>query len=246
MHPPPPTPEPPDVHPSHPCRLPARLPRHLRLARHRRGRPRHPRAGRPGPPDDCRRAVHQGQSVCRTHVPPEPSADADEARGRQGRGQVRTDLVGRGHRYHRHASGGHCRAQPGGHPPVQLRRHDGPGAGGKHGRALLPQARSVAARSHDLRIGRGNGAALHVWREPRHGHRARAGRQADPDLGRQSDRIEPAFLDARAGSQTARRHARRHRSVSLADGREVPSPSGGAPWYRCGAGAGDDPRVDPR
>ena len=210
MHPPPPTPEPLDVHPSHPCCLPARLPRHLRLACHRRRWPCHPRAGRSGPPDDGRRAVHQGQSVCRTHVPPQPPVDADEARRRQRRGQVRTDFLGRGHRHHRHAPGRDCGTQPGGHPPVQLRRHDGPGAGGKHGRALLPQARSVAAGSHDLRVGRGDGAALHVRCEPRHGHRARAGRQADPDLGRQSDRVEPAFLDARAGSQTARRHARRH------------------------------------
>ena len=65
-----------------PRRLPARLPRHLRAARHGRGRPRDPGAGRSRPSADPRRAVHQGLALRRAHLP--PGARAASAAGASG------------------------------------------------------------------------------------------------------------------------------------------------------------------
>ena len=70
-----------------PRRLPARLPRHLRPARHRRGRRGDQGPGRSRPSDDARRAVHQGVALRRAHLSPRARAAPDEARRRQGQGK---------------------------------------------------------------------------------------------------------------------------------------------------------------
>ena len=78
---------------------------------------------------------------------------------------------------------------------LQLRRHDGPGAGREHGGALLPQARRVAARPHDLLVGRRRGARRDLRRQGRHARRALRREPPDRHLGQQLDHLEPALLD---------------------------------------------------
>ena len=70
--------------------------------------------------------------------------------------------------------------------------------------------------------------------------------QADPDLGRQPDRFQPAFLDARTTGQAQRRQADRDRSVPLADRGEMPSAYRAAARHRCRAGARPDACADCR
>jgi anaerobic selenocysteine-containing dehydrogenase len=66
------------------------------------------------------------------------------------------------------AAAGHCRARPAGHPALQLCRHHGPGAGRRHGRALLQPAGRVAAGPHHLRQRRRRSADRHLRRQGRH------------------------------------------------------------------------------
>ncbi len=68
--------------------------------------------------------------------------------------------------------------------------------------------------------------------------------QADPDLGQQPDHVEPAFLDARAGSEAARREADRDRPVSQRDRRKVPRAHRAAAGHRRRAGARHHARAD--
>jgi hypothetical protein len=81
-------------------------------------------------------------------------------------------------------------------------------------RRFFPSPRRVAARPHDLRVGRQGRLGCGHRRVGRHGRRAIREQPADRDLGQQSDRVQPAFLDARAGSEAARREADRDRSLS--------------------------------
>ena len=120
-------------------------------ARHRRGRPRGAHPGRPGPPADARRAVHQGLALRRAQLPPRARAAAAEAR-RRPRAAANSCAVGWDEALADIAARlkAHRRARPAGHRALQLRRHDGPGAGREHGGALLPQARRLAAGPHDL------------------------------------------------------------------------------------------------
>ena len=118
---------------------------------------------------------------------------------------------------------------------VQLRRHHGPAAGREHGGALLQQARRLAARPHDLLLGRRRSADRDLRREDRHARRALRREPADPDLGQQLDHLEPALLDLRAAGQAGRREADLHRSAAHRDRGEVPrstSPSCPAPTVR--------------
>jgi hypothetical protein len=52
---------------------------------------------------------------------------------------------------------------------------------------------------------------------------------ADPDLGQQLDRLQPALLDLRAAGQARRREAGVHRPAPHRDGREVPPAHRAAP-----------------
>jgi hypothetical protein len=72
-------------------------------------------------------------------VPPRARAAPAAARRPEGPRAVRTRGLGRGAARHRRAAARHRRARPAGDPALQLRRHDGPGAGREHGGALLPR-----------------------------------------------------------------------------------------------------------
>ena len=144
---------------------------------------------------------------------------------RQGQRPVRAGELGRGARRHRRAPQGDRRRRPRqrrGDRPLQLRRDDGNGAGREHGGPLLPQARRVAARPHDLLVGRRRGARRDLRRQGRHARRALRREQADRHLGQQLDHLEPALLELRAGGQARRRQAGVHRSAPHRHGREVP------------------------
>ena len=136
--------------------------------------------------------------------------------------------------------------RPAGDRALQLRGHDGPPAVRLDGPPLLPSARRVAARPHDLRDGRQGRLGRDDRRGDRHGRRAVREQPADPDLGQQLDRVQPALLDARAGGEAARREADRHRSLPQRDRREVPRAHRAAARHRRRAGARHDARADRR
>ena len=201
------------------ARLPARLPRHVRDARHGRERPGDRDPGRARSSDHRRHAVHQGRALSRAHVLARPrccircgaSAQRAKAASRASPGTRRST---------RSPTRFGAIAAPrtaAGDPAVQLCRHDGPAAGRVDGPPLLPPARRVAARPHDLRVG-GQGRAgrrsigASIGMDVEHFDE----QQADPDLGQQPDHVEPAFLDARAGSEAPRREADRDRSRTAA------------------------------
>ena len=100
----------PDARPSTPTewrrsgRVSARLPRHLRDARHRRGRPRHARRRRSRPSVHARLSLREGESLRRAHVSPRPAAVSAAPRRAKGQRTVRADLVGRGARRDRRAA----------------------------------------------------------------------------------------------------------------------------------------------
>ena len=88
--------------------------------------------------------------------------------------------------------------------PLQLLRHDGTPAVELDGPAVLPPARRIAARPHDLRDGGQGRLGVGHRRGDGDRHRGIRRQPADHHLGQQSDRVQPAFLDARAGGETAR------------------------------------------
>ena len=228
-------------------RLPARLPRHLRDAGHRAGRPRAcaSRAIPDHPPTHGALCTKVSRYAERSYHP-ERVLQPLKRVGPKGAGQLRAGGLGRGAGRHRRAAEGDRRARPAGHPALQLCRHDGPGAGREHGGALLPQARRLAAGPHHLLQRRRRGADRHLRRQGRHARRALRREPADPDLGQQLDRLEPAFLDLRAGGQARRRQAGVHRPAPHRDRRQVPPAHGAAARHRRRAGAGPDARADPQ
>ena len=137
-------------------------------------------------------------------------------------------------------------ARSGSNPALQLRRQHGPSAVRLDGSPFLPSARCHAARSHDLRVGRQGGLGVGRRRGDGHGRRALRRSEADPDLGQQRDRLQPALLDARAGSQAARREAGRDRSLPQRDGRKVSRARRADARHRCGTRLRADARADPR
>ncbi len=176
-------------------------------------------------PTTARRPLHEGRALPRAHVlATERVLHPMRRVGRKGEGRFEriswdealdeiaarfADIAALGRR-------------SAGDPAVQLRRHHGPAAVRVDGPALLPSPRRVAARPHDLRVGRQGRLDGGDRRVGRHGRRAVREQQAHPDLGQQSGRVEPALLDAGAGSEAARREARRDRSVPQRHRREVP------------------------
>ncbi len=166
----------------------------------------------------------------------------------QGRGPLRAHLLGRGARHHRGEVPRHrgVRRRAAGDPPLQLRRDHGPAAVRIDGPPLLPPPRRVAPRPHHLRDRRQG----RLGRDHRRGdgdrRRAVRTQPADPDLGQQPDRVEPALLDPRAGGQAPRREADRDRSLPQRDGGEVPRARRAAAGHRRRAGAGHDARADRR
>ena len=131
----------------------------------------------------------------------------DATRRQEGRGPLRAHLLGRSARHHR----GEIRRdrrldrRPAGHRAVLVRRDDGPSAIRLDGSPLLPSPRRVAPRPDHLRD-RGQGRLGRDDRR-RHRNRRRAIREQPPDshLGQQPGHLQPAPVDARAGSEAPRR-----------------------------------------
>ena len=194
-------------HDLRPRRLSARLSRHLRDAGDGRGRP-----GRQGARRS--RSIRPTHGALCTKVSRYPERTYHPERvlhplrrvGAEGQRPVRAGELGRGARRHRRAADGDRRPrrrQCRGDRSLQLCRHDGPAAGREHGGALLPQARRVAARPHDLLLGRRRGARRDLRRQDRHARRALRREPPDRHLGQQLDHLEPALLDLRAGRPSA-------------------------------------------
>ena len=228
-------------------RVPARLPGYVRVARQRRGRARRRHRRRSRPPDDPRHAVHQGRALpgahlfrssacCIRYAAPARRAKADSS------GSAWDEALGTiAERFKAHRL---LARRSAGDRPLQLRGNDGAAAVRLDGPALFQQARCIATRPHDLRD-RGQGG-LH--RHHRRGGRNRPGavreRAPDPDLGIESDRLQPAPVEPGAGSEAARREARRDRSLPQPDRREMPRAPRAASGDRRRAGAGNDARAD--
>ena len=226
--------------------LPARLPGYVCDACDGRKWPRDRDPGRAGSSDHRRHAVHEGRALSRPDIFARPVALSDAQGRRKGRRPLRAHLVGRGARRDRRSLCGDRRfgGRTAGDPAVQLCGHDGAAAGLVDGSPFLPSSRRVAARSHDLRVrgqGRVGGSRRRV---DGNGCRGIRRQQADPDLGQQPGHVEPAFLDARAGSEAARREADRDRSVSQRDRRKVPRAHRAAAGHRRRAGLRHHARAD--
>ena len=164
-----------------PRRLPARLPRHLRVGadgggRQGRGHPRPPR-----PPVHARRPLRQGQPLPRRRQRDRPADLPDGARRPEGR---RPELVpprhlGRGDRPRRRRPAGHARpGRPRGDPAVLLRRHHGARPGLDDGAAAVRPPRRLAAAHHHLHRGRDRRDALALRRAPSASSRRPSSRRA--------------------------------------------------------------------
>ena len=205
-------------------RLSARLSGHLRHARHGRGRPcdRSPRRARPSA--HRRDALHESRALPRAHVFGRARALPDAARRQQGRGPFRAHLVGRSARHHRGEIRRDRRVdrRPAGHRAVLVRRNDGSPAIRLDGSPLLPSPRRVAPRPDHLRDRRQGRMGRDDRR--RDGNRCRAIREQPPDshLGQQPGHLQPAPVDARAGSEAPWREAHRHRPLPQPDRGKVP------------------------
>ena len=140
-----------------PRRLPARLPRHLRAAGDRRERPRDrdPRRARPSA-DGRRRCAPRSRAISSARIRTERVLHPMKRVGRKGEGRFERISLGRGARHDRREVHGDRRLarRPAGDRPLLLRGDDGAAAIRLDGPALLPSARRVAARPHDLRDGR--------------------------------------------------------------------------------------------
>ena len=144
----PPSPRRSHGHSHHPCRLPARLPRYLRPARHRRGRPRGQGGGRSRPPG-TQGAVHQVSRYTERTYHPDRLLTPMKRVGRKGEGKfapIGWDEAPTS------SPRGWARSPRAMRRPSapQLRRHHGP-VWREHGCAFLPQAGRLAAGPHHSR-----------------------------------------------------------------------------------------------
>ena len=154
--------------------------------------------------------------------------------------------MGRGAGRDRRAARRDRRARSPAHPSLQLRGHDGLGAGRGDGFALLPPARRIAAGTHDLLERRPRRPRIHAGRRSGDGHRALRRLEADPDLGHEFGHVQPALLEHRPGGEAQGREARRHRPVSQRHRDEVRPPRGAAAGHGRGACARDRAGADHR
>src|SRR5437867_1039890 len=228
----------------HAVRLSSRLSVVLQPPRHRRGRPSHVRHRQPRPSVHAGCDLRQGARVRRARSFTAACAHPAPARGSEGNGRVRADLLGRGDRRNRAA----LARDPGrrrrrGDPAVLLRGLDGPGPV-LRGPPPLPRARDVPSRPHDLRQHRVRGLACHPGRRHRERLGADGGRGPRRPLGRERGLFDDQCDDAREAGARARRRRGRRRSVS-----HTHRPAGGPaphgpPGHRRGAGARRDARPD--
>ena len=178
-----------------------------------------------GDPDasaDARRAVHQGLALPRANVPPGARAAPAEARRAEGQRPLRAGELGRGARRHRRAADARSPARPRNAEAIVPYSYAGTMGlvqGESMAGAVLPPARRVAARPHDLLVGRRRGARRDLRRQGRHARRALRREPADRHLGQQLDHLEPALLDLRAAGQARRREAGLHRPAPHRDRR---------------------------
>ena len=129
--------------------------------------------------------------------------------------------------------------------PVQLCGHDGPAAVRLDGPALLPPAGRIAARPHDLRVGR-QGRLDAPSSAPRSAWTSSSTSNSRLILIWGSNPIASNlhFWTQRAGSQAARREADRDRPLSQRHRREMPRAHRAAARHRRRAGARADARAD--
>ncbi len=163
----------------------------------------------------CTKVAHYLE---RTYAPGSTALPAETRRAQRPR-RVPQNHVGRGARRDRRAPERARRRKPGEHPAVQLRRHHGHGAVQLHGPALLPPPGRLAPRPHAVLERRQAGLARDARRLGRHGSGALRRGEAHPPLGREPDRLQPASVVARAGSEAPRREG--------GGDRPVPQPLGG-------------------
>ena len=112
------------------------------------------------------------------------------------------------------------------------------------GPPLLPQAGRLAAGPHHLLQRRRRRAGLHPGRQGRHAGRVLRRGEADPDLGQQLDRQQPALLAPCAGGAQGRRPAGLHRPAQERDGRQVRPAHCAAAGHRRRAGLRPDAAAD--
>ena len=166
--------------------------------------------------------MREGEPVPGPRLQPRARALPDAARGPEGRGPLRADLVGRGARSRGKAPGrGRRGARAAGDPALLVRRQHGPARQRQHGPALLPRPGGEPARPDDLRE-RGLARVQGDLRQD-HGLRPRGGRERPPDrrLGRQHRELERALVAVRRGGAPPRRAAGDDRPLPLAHGRKV-------------------------
>ena len=200
--------------------------------------------GDPDHPHDPRRAVHQGLALCRAQLPRRARAASAEARRPQGQRPLRA--VGWDEALDDIAARLQAIAA---RDPQAIVPYSYAGTMG------LVQGESMAARFfHKLGASlldrticsRAGGEALAATYGAKVGMHMRALRRepADPDLGQQLDRQQPALLDLRAAGQARRRQAGVHRPAAHRDGRQVPPAHRAAARHRRRAGARRDARAD--
>ena len=223
--------------------VPARLPRHLRDARHRRRRPGDRGPGRPRPPLHARRPVREGQQLRGQGLRRRPPAVPDAPDRAQGQRPVRADQLGRrARRDHRAVPGRSRRARPGGDHAGQLPRHRGhPQRAQRRGPVLQPDGRHDQ-RADLLRLG-----GLHRLHDDdrcdRRGGPGEPGALAlHPHLGLQHDLDQSAPVAVRRRGAAPGREGRRHRPgppPHRPAGRLVPADP---PGHRRRSRPGDDAR----
>ena len=174
-------------------------------------------------PADPRRAVHQGVALHRAHLPPGTRAAPAQAIGAQGLRALRTGELGRGARRHRAAAAGdRGRSIP---RPSFRTAMRAPWAWCRARAWPLASSTSSGASLLDRTIcsSAGTEGLIHTL-GGKVGHEGGVLRriEADPDLGQQFDRQQPAFLAPRAGSQATRRQAGVHRSAPHRNRRQMP------------------------
>ena len=227
---------------------PARLLRRLRHRRDQARRRDYPRARRPGPPGEPGRALRQVRARLQRRLPRPrgQTADAAQARRRQGRGALRAGLMGRGPRGYRGALQGDCRGRRRGqdracalhrhlladrqHLPDALPRPPRrPRGGARHG---VQHGGARRARLRDRHLG--------DRLRPAHGQ----GRALDRRLGREPVCVGAA--PAQALAEGGAGHGDRDRPGAPPDRRTGRHSPAALPRQRCGAGVCHGPRAGAR
>ena len=146
----------------------ARLPGHLQLDRHRRGRTRRSAAGRSRAPVHARRAVQQGERLSGLRRVAGSPAVSDAAPRSQGTRRARAHLLGGGARRDRRAARRHDPGiRPRGHLALpRQRQHGAHPRRVQRGPPAVERARGLTAPDDDLHDRRRGRHRLHARRQP--------------------------------------------------------------------------------